>query len=105
MNVLRILLARFILSKIFYTSQKAVSPDCLSFYTDFNTPLCFKADNRFVQKRILSRRTTADVLSHFKGVQRRENSFMYEDIGGFGTEGSITAFMPLCPEECTFAPT
>ena len=57
--------------------------------TSFYTPLCFKADNRFVQKRILSRRTTADVLSHFKGVQRRENSFMYEDIGGFGTEGSI----------------
>ena len=42
-----------------------------------------------MQKRILSRRTTADVLSHFKGVQRRENSFMYEDIGGFETEGSI----------------
>ena len=56
---------------------------------DYSTPLCFKADNRFVQKRILSRRTTAVGLAPCKGVQRRENLFLCEDIGGFGTEGSI----------------
>ena len=61
-----------------YMSDNATFADLFNFYTH----LYSKSDNRFVQRRILSRRTTAVVLSHCKGVQRGENSSMCEDIIG-----------------------